>query len=63
MGAEKNGGWVMKSVLNTNRLGLLHLVFNHRCGHGGATTCDGPLGSDSRTVPLKWRGSDKRGGG
>ena len=28
-----------------------------------ATTCDGPLGSDSRTVPLRWRGSDNHRGG
>ena len=36
--------------------------FHFRRGHGSATTWDKPLGSDSRTVPLRWRGSDKRGG-
>ena len=37
-------------------------VFHFRCGRGSAATCDKPRGSDSRTVPLRWRGSDKRGG-
>ena len=38
-------------------------VFHFRCGYGSATTCDGPLGSGSRIVPLRWRGSIERGGG
>ena len=41
----------------------VHLLFHSRHGRGSAATCDKPLGSDSRTVPLRWRGSDKRGGG
>ena len=41
----------------------VHLVFHCRCGRGSAATCDRPLGSDSRTVPLRWRGLDKCGGG
>ena len=42
---------------------FIGLFFHSRCRHGSAATCDKPLGSDSRTAPLRWRGSDKRGGG
>ena len=62
LGAEKYwGDWSWCSTLTVK---LVHLVFHFRCGRGSTATCDRPLGSDSRTVPLRWRGSDKhrRGG-
>ena len=42
---------------------LYILIFHFRCRRGSAATYDELLGSDSRTVPLRWRGSDKCGGG
>ena len=60
-GREVWGGWSPWSTLVVKPI---HLVFHFRCGCGSATTCNRPLGSDSRTVPLRWRGLDKhRGGG
>ena len=61
-GAEKYGG---AEVSDQHDLSSPYiLVFHFRCGRGSAATCDELLGSDSRTVSLRWRGSDKcRGGG
>ena len=61
LGTEKYGG--VCSQCSTPIVKPVHLVFHYRCGCGSTTTCDRPLGSVSRTVPLRWRGSDKRGGG
>ena len=60
-GREVRGGWSLCSTLTVKRV---HLVFHFRCGHGSTATCNRPPGSGSRTVPLRWRGSDKhiRGG-
>ena len=61
LGTEKYGGPEVGGL--TLIVKLVHLVFHYRCGRGSTATCNRSLGSDSRTVPLRWRGSDKRGGG
>ena len=57
------GDWASLLIAVIVMVGIIIFSFFHfRCRRGSTATCDKPLGLDSRTVPLRWRGSDKHGG-